>query len=264
MNYLMTLALLPVILLIIFVRKLDRIEPEPKPLLIKLLAFSALSIIPVAVLENLGDTWLTYLQETTNLPKIVFSLLEYFVVVAGLEEFAKWFVMKKVTWNHPAFDYTFDGIVYAVTASMGFAAVENILYALGGGFSVALMRAVTAIPGHAIFGLFMGINYGIAKKHRQHMEDGKKRLYLFLSLFCPMLIHGCYDFILSLDKWYFTALFIFGFILLTFYSYRLINRKSMEDTPVSPRFSSFEPDFDSFQMQGTPPTYTDHDTHGFL
>jgi RsiW-degrading membrane proteinase PrsW (M82 family) len=47
--------------------------------------------------------------------------------------------------------------------SMGFACTENILYVLEGGYEVAIMRAFTAVPAHATFGILMGYYMGKAK-----------------------------------------------------------------------------------------------------
>ena len=80
-----------------------------------------------------------------------------------MEEGGKYFVLKHKTWRHPAFNYTFDAVVYAVTAALGFAVAENILYVMDGGVGVALLRAAVAVPGHAFDGVFMGYYYGIAK-----------------------------------------------------------------------------------------------------
>lgn len=87
-----------------------------------------------------------------------------FVIVAIAEESSKYFFLKKRTWNNPEFNCQYDGVVYAVFVSLGFALWENINYVLSYGFSTAIVRAITAIPGHACFGVFMGVFYGLARK----------------------------------------------------------------------------------------------------
>ena len=67
---------------------------------------------------------------------------------------------EKFSWRNPNFNYLFDAVVYAVFVSLGFAAFENIKYVFTYGLSVALTRAVTAVPGHLSFSVFMGIFYG--------------------------------------------------------------------------------------------------------
>lgn len=51
--------------------------------------------------------------------------------------------------------------------ALGFAVLENISYSIGYGWGTALIRAVTAVPGHACFGVFMGAFYGFAKQYER-------------------------------------------------------------------------------------------------
>ena len=88
---------------------------------------------------------------------MLYQIILYFVIVAIAEESSKYFFLKKRTWNNPEFNCQYDGVVYAVFVSLGFALWENINYVLSYGFSTAIVRAITAIPGHACFGVFMGV-----------------------------------------------------------------------------------------------------------
>jgi len=116
-----------------------------------------------------------------------------FVFVAFIEEYLKYLIVKKKAYTHPAFNEHYDGIIYGVVASLGFAALENILYVTDGGFSVGIIRAMLSVPAHALFGATMGYYFGLAR-----FEKGielKKQLLkkgLFLSIFW----HGIYDFLL--------------------------------------------------------------------
>ena len=87
--------------------------------------------------------------------------------------------------------------------------------------TTALVRAVTAVPGHACFGVFMGVWYGLAKRLHGQGRDGASKLCRVLALLLPALLHGCYDFIASIESvhygWLFAAfvaiLFVLAFIL---------------------------------------------------
>ncbi len=92
-----------------------------------------------------------------------YTILLAFLVVAVVEEGTKFVFLKLRTWRDPNFNFRFDGIVYAVFVSLGFAAFENINYVLGYGLTVALPRAVLAIPAHMGFAVFMGLFYGRGK-----------------------------------------------------------------------------------------------------
>lgn len=121
MTILLLAALLPPLFLMIKIYKLDKVEKEPGGLIVKLLLFGVLTTVPAAFLESvlIGAVGSVISPKTT-----LFILVENFFCVGLVEEGVKYFALKKGSWNHPAFNYTFDGIVYAVAVSIGFAAAE--------------------------------------------------------------------------------------------------------------------------------------------
>ena len=125
------------------------------------------------------------------------GLFEAFCEAAIPEELCKFLVVYLYASRHREFDEPMDGIVYGVAASLGFATLENILYTMGGGLSVALMRAVTAVPCHAFCGAIMGYYVGQAKFGAVGQS---RRSLLFQAWFWPMLLHGLYDFPLLVAK----------------------------------------------------------------
>ena len=222
-NILMALAaVIPAIFLIVRVYKMDRIEKEPKGLIFKLILMGMLSTVAAIVTETIGSA---LIQESTLLGKF----LMYFIIVALSEEGFKYLFLKRATWNNPNFNYQFDGIVYAVSVSLGFALLENISYVFSYGFSVALVRAVTAVPGHACFGVFMGVWYGLAKRAANAGDAVTERKCRQMALLLPVLLHGTYDFIASLEGDYTWILFILFVLVMFFYTYRLLKQESSRD-----------------------------------
>jgi RsiW-degrading membrane proteinase PrsW (M82 family) len=118
-------------------------------------------------------------------------LLKTFLGIGLMEEGWKLFFILLVPFRRKAFNEPFDGIVYSVMVSMGFATVENILYVAQGGFQVGIMRAFTAIPAHAMFAVMMGYYLGRAK-----FSGELKGMYIFISLLVPVIFHGAYDYFL--------------------------------------------------------------------
>jgi RsiW-degrading membrane proteinase PrsW (M82 family) len=108
------------------------------------------------------------------------------------EELAKWIILHFIVRKSLHFNQYYDGIIYAVFVSMGFALLENILYVMEGGFSVAIIRAILAVPGHMLDAILMGYFYSLARFENTSL----KTKYLFLSLLAPITAHGIYDFIL--------------------------------------------------------------------
>ena len=154
-------AVVPAIFLMVKVYKSDRLEKESAHLLWTLVKAGILSALLALVEERVFSYILGSFLEADTL---AYNIILYFVIVAGAEESSKYIFLKRNTWKNPEFNSQYDGVVYAVFVSLGFALWENISYVLSYGFATAIVRALTAIPGHACFGVFMGVFYGIAKK----------------------------------------------------------------------------------------------------
>ena len=184
---LMALAIIPGILLIVYVYKKDKVEKEPIGLIIKLIFFGVLSCFAASFLEQ---------AESYILPKypegsLENALVTSFLMAALVEETVKFIAMRTGSWKYAGFNYRFDGIVYGVSAAVGFAIFENVMYVSMYGFSTAIVRAFTAVPLHAFCGVFMGVFYSYSKKASIVGKSPAK--WTILSLLVPMLIHGTYD-----------------------------------------------------------------------
>mgnify|MGYP000845225295 FL=1 len=208
--FLLLAALVPAAFLMVQVYRLDRIEKEPAGLLLKLVLFGALSGLAAGAIEGA----LTRVLDVTLGGGMLRLVLENFLAVALVEEACKRWVVLKFAWNHPAFDYRFDAVVYCVFSALGFAALENILYVAEYGFAVAVSRALLSVPGHCFFAVYMGIYLGQAKMAERAMQryyielpDESPGQYLRASLLVPALLHGFWDFSLSVGGWLMTVLF---------------------------------------------------------
>ena len=187
---LLAVSLAPIVLLLIYLYKRDKYEKEPKKLLAKALIFGAITVIPVFFIE----TWLSgYWENKYNFPsnKLLTAAYDSFIVAAFTEEFFKYSVFFIFIWNNKNFNEKFDGIIYATYISLGFAAVENVLYVIDSGIGTGIIRAFTAVPAHTIFGITMGYFLALAK-----FTPSKRFIYIVLSIAVPILLHGFYDFIL--------------------------------------------------------------------
>ena len=210
-------AVVPAVFLMIRVYRSDRLEKEPPELLWALVKAGVFSALIALVAERVLGTLLDLAMPQNE---VLYNVLLYFVVVAFSEEGAKYFMLKRRSWRLQEFNCQYDGVVYAVFVSLGFALWENISYVLHYGFQVALIRALTAIPGHACFGVFMGIFYGAAKRYERQGQAGQSKPFRILSVIVPALIHGTYDYIATAEAgtWYFivfiAVLFAVSFILI--------------------------------------------------
>lgn len=219
-------AVIPAAFLMIRVYQLDRLEKESPRFLWTLVKAGIFSSLIALVLEKV---FISLLSSYVPRSSVWFSILLYFVVVGISEEGAKHFMLRKTSWNSHEFNCLYDGIVYAVFVSLGFALWENISYVLHYGFANAIVRAVTAIPGHASFGVFMGVFYSAAKMFEIQGDLNRSRMYNFISLLIPLLIHGAYDYIATLQVENGTIYFFVFIAILFFVSYRLIREFSLKD-----------------------------------
>ena len=219
-------AVIPAAALMLYVYRADRLEKEPTPLLWRLILQGIISTALAVFTERLGAQMLGSIIRRNTL---LYEILFYFLVVGLSEEGFKYLLLKRRTWDSPYFNCRFDGVVYAVFVSMGFALWENIDYVVMYGLETAIVRALTAVPGHACFGVFMGAWYGLAKSHERHGHAQYSKTCRILAVICPVLLHGLYDLIATLDRGDLSLVFI-GFIVIMFLAaYRTVKKLSAQD-----------------------------------
>ncbi len=219
-------AVLPALWLLIRVYRADRLEPEPPRLLLMLVLTGVLATALASLAERFGS-WL--LDTVWPGGPVSYTFVFCFLVVGLAEEGFKYLLLRWRTWRSPTFNCQFDGVVYAVFVSLGFALWENVGYVLRYGFGTALLRAVTAVPGHACFGVFMGVFYGLAKRYELAGDAARSRAARRAALLLPVLLHGCYDFIASLSRTVFSLVFIVFIAVLFIVALRLVRNASRND-----------------------------------
>ena len=219
-------AIIPAVFLLVKIYKADRIEKEPIGLLLSLVIIGIFSTSVAVALETLGKTILSmyFVEDST-----AYNIIMYFGVVAFSEEGSKYVLLKSRTWKNKNFNCRYDGVVYATFVSLGFALWENIGYVASYGFSTALVRAVTAVPGHACFGVFMGVWYGTAKMYEARGEYEKSKAARVKSLLLAVFMHGSYDFLTTLQHDSFGLIF-FTFVAVMFLrAIKLVKKTSAQD-----------------------------------
>lgn len=242
MPVLTLLAVIPSVFLLIKVYQADKVEKEPAPLLFKLFIKGLESAFFAAVVEalliNFGLNSLVHLGLIEGEGSFLYHAIEAFLIVAVAEEGFKYYFLKKTTWNHPAFDYRFDAVVYAVFVSLGFATIENILYVWGSqiesgtGLQLSVYRGVLSVPAHCVFAVAMGIHYGAAKYAQGHEQFDLEEAGLRKAFLVPVLMHGFFDFALMMNQPLYTGLFFVFVILADYRALKAVGRASQTDTRV--------------------------------
>jgi len=169
--------------IILYIYLKDKHEREPAGLLVKSFLLGIAAVIVTFLISFPLEMFVpTDEQDLTQ------QAIHAFVLVGLVEEFSKFLFVRGIVYHDNHFNEPFDGIVYSVMVSMGFATLENILYVSQGGFTVAVMRMFTAVPAHATFAVLMGYYIGKAK-----FEEGRGYLSL-LGLLSATVFHGAYDY----------------------------------------------------------------------
>ncbi len=184
-------ALLPIAILVYYIYHKDKKSPETTGQLVKAFLWGILSVpLSLCISIPLGLIGV-YPTEATS---ILGSVSTAFFGAAIPEEIAKFIMLWLLLRKNRYFDEKMDGIVYAVCVSLGFAALENIMYLFSNAesyLSVGIARAIFAVPGHFCFGILMGYYYSLAKFYPKTPTKNK-----VLILAAPIIVHGLYDSIL--------------------------------------------------------------------
>ena len=206
--YLLALAIAPGIAICFYIYFKDKYEKEPIRLLVISFILGVLSVLPTLLLSSLGTYFFGFEPTISNL---VFSLISCVIGIGLVEEFSKFIFVRYYAYKKDDFNEPFDGIVYCVMVSMGFATLENILYVAASGASTGWLRMFTAVPMHAVFAIVMGYYLGVQRSF------GVKTAAL-QGLLLASLLHGVYDFVLiypgihpGLQLLGFSACLFFGF-----------------------------------------------------
>jgi protease PrsW len=210
------LSFLPALLILRAFLKRDSQKAEPTGLIAKTFFLGILSIIPALVMESVLSLG------TSLIPPMWLNLFRAFLVAGLCEEAVKMWVVRGYSARRSGFDEITDGIVYSVTAGLGFAFYENMMYGMSATnlWAVLLFRGITSVPLHALSSGFMG--YYIGKSYFGNRD------YFGRGLLIAVLIHGLYDFILfspALYNWLIVPLLVILYPLL----FRLMAKARKED-----------------------------------
>lgn len=181
------IAILPVAVLLLCTYYMDKYQKEPIKSLLKAFfgGFLAVALDLILVLFIIDNT----LGKIPGFNNTVF--FNAFVEAGIPEELCKFLIFMIFIWRDKNFDEYFDGIVYAVYISLGFACVENIAYVIEGGMGTGIVRAILSVPAHFLFAVVMGYSLSLAK-----FEPKRRTRHLLTGLLLAMVIHGLFDWLL--------------------------------------------------------------------
>lgn len=251
-------ALVPAVFLCVYIYKKDRADKEPIGTLLLLLLCGVVICFPVVIVEmilggvlnGIFSPVLTFYESGDIYGDMVsytiYQFLHATIGVALVEEGFKWLVLILFAKKCKHFNSLFDGIIYAVFVSLGFAGFENILYVLANGWQTAIMRAVLSVPGHMFFAVLMGLffsDYFMTRlAHQTELECRRRGLLaanqpelsetkpLLLSLIVPTVVHGLFDFLLFMGNGLCVLAFFALVVGMYIFCFKRIKSTSKQDT----------------------------------
>ena len=158
-EYFFALGFAPGLFWLIYFYKRDRLEKEPKSLIVKSFLLGIVIAIPASLLESF------------------FNIDRYLMVIIAapvIEELLKFLAIKMYCCPKKEFNEPMDGIMYGAAVALGFASIENVGYLIGAhGRGILdttfIVRAVFSVPGHALFTCMGGYALGMQKVYPQKL-----------------------------------------------------------------------------------------------
>lgn len=189
---LLILAVAPGFFILWYIYNKDKYEREPKGLIVATFFIGVGVAVPAGLIEYFFE-WATGMPMTGNM---LGAFIGSFLVVAPVEEVAKFLSVRLKAYNAPSFNEVMDGIVYSVAGALGFATIENVFYVFEYGTATGIFRALFSVPLHALCGGIIGYYLGMNKVHK-----GEKKYFLAAGLMIAILFHGAYDFVLFTETY---------------------------------------------------------------
>lgn len=183
------LALVPALALLMLFRWWDKKRPEPAGAVWRVVVLGVVTCVPAYFVERWAQAELGPIALAQG------RFVHAFVIAAGTEELLKLGVVMLLVWRKDYFNEVMDGVLYLAAASMGFAGLENVFYVVSAkedALVTGIVRALTAVPQHAIASGVMGYCVGRAKMASVLRLGGAWR-WVLGGLAAGVGIHGMYD-----------------------------------------------------------------------
>jgi RsiW-degrading membrane proteinase PrsW (M82 family) len=181
----LAISVAPALLFMLLIMRMDRREPEPLGLVLRVIGLGACSAVVASIAENLLGL-LPYFHGQGSAANAISSFLQ----IAPVEEMCKLGVVLAFVWRNPNFNEENDGIVYVGASAIGFALLENILYVAENGIGTGVLRAISAMPLHVFTAIVLGLHVGRA---RFAAGRGARILLIARGLALAWIFHGLYD-----------------------------------------------------------------------
>ena len=187
------MSLVPAVLWLAFFYRQDRLEPEPKEMVLEVFILGGLlaAAIGIPLLDNVFQisTWL--------FSGFWINLLGAILVIGFSQEFLKYAAVRFSIYESSEFDERTDGIIYATAAGLGFATVLNISFVVSSGGVNLGMGAVRIILTALAQASFAGITgYFLGKEKLDH----KPAWWVPVGITLAALLNGLFNYVWGVLK----------------------------------------------------------------
>ncbi len=189
-------AVIPTVLYVAILWRVDRYEKEPLPLFLAAFLWGA---VPAIIASLLAETVSALLGGGAQASE----QLNTNIIAPVVEEACKGAALLLVFWLfHSEFDGVLDGIIYGSAIGFGFAMTENIIYYIGawseGGLSswtsLVLVRGVAFGLNHAMYTAITGAALGYARLRK---GIASRWLIFLLGYGAAVIIHMLHNALVS-------------------------------------------------------------------
>jgi len=187
------LSLVPALLWLTFFYRQDRLEPEPKGMVVEVFILGGLlaAAIGIPLVDNVFhvSTWL--------FSGFWVNLLGAILVIGFSQEFLKYAAVRFSIYPSSEFDERTDGIIYATAAGLGFATVLNINFVVSSGGVNLGMGAVRIVLTALAQASFAGITgYFLAKDKLDH----KPAWWVPVGISLAAVLNGLFNYLWGVLK----------------------------------------------------------------
>lgn len=208
-------ALIPMIIYLIFIWRLDRYEREPFGKVLKHFLWGAFGAVFFGVILA------TFLNSTAELfipNQTVISFISVVIIAPLAEESVKAvYLLRSFRKNH--FDNLTDGLVYGGAIGLGFGMTENLMYfttydeTFAQWVSIVITRSIFSAVMHAIATATVGAFLAKAK----FTLSSKKYIYPIIGILLAMFFHATWNFSLTFEFTYYLGLIFMVFLITSFF-----------------------------------------------
>jgi protease PrsW len=163
----------------------DRCKPGQKGLMVRTFFLGVVIAIPVAFIESF-----LYSGPIQGDISVASAAYLSFVVAGVTEESAKFLAVRFSAYKSIYFSQPEDALLYTATVALGFATLENVIYAVSFGLEVILARGLFSNLAHVLFSSLWGFPLGLAK-----LGYVKHKFLIYLGLAGAIAAHGAFDFL---------------------------------------------------------------------